>query len=247
MLRRAVCSPWVGASPLGSVVATAFQRRFNGESFAPPPVAETDESFIARHMNRALDKQRLSPESAAYYTASFKTFQELRPCVALARKQVGTSDPERWTSYQQQQFANIVSEKAGEICALSLQKAKQENESMQQFASEGTPTGENYWLEASETLLSPDVPSEVKAQILEDMQSQRRQDSPAFDLDMDAIPPHLRDLVVGDVERGMARAAPMPAQTYQPNRATRAPPPMPSVNGLNRPLEPGSGRPAADF
>lgn len=162
---------------------------------AAPPAVDADGAFLQRHMGRALEKGRLTNESANYFQRSFGAFDDVRPAVSMARKHIGDSDPERWTSFQQQQFSNMMAAKCGEIAALRLQKAYKEQQDMKQLGEDGRATGENYWMEAGESLLSADVPAHVKEDIIADMQSDRQKDSPAFAVDVDTIPPHMRDLL----------------------------------------------------
>ena len=149
-----------------------------GKQQPPTDALAVDEQgqFIKKHLSRATAKGRLSPKAAKYYEESFRRFHEMRPLVEMAKDHVGDQDTELWTNYQQQQFNNLMGDKAGEIAAIHLQRVYKEQQEIKEFAEKGTPTGENYWIEAPATLLNPDVPYELKQEIWEDMIKDRPKD-----------------------------------------------------------------------
>ncbi|CAG9572408.1 conserved hypothetical protein [Leishmania major strain Friedlin] len=105
---------------------------------------------------------------------------DFRQCLLEARRLMGGQEPEKLTRYQQGQFADRLGNYMSGIASDKLRRAHAEEQSTKRYMQDGTPTGENYWFEASNTLSSPAVPGFVKDDILKDMQRERTAKSPAF-------------------------------------------------------------------
>ncbi|CBZ25533.1 conserved hypothetical protein [Leishmania mexicana MHOM/GT/2001/U1103] len=105
---------------------------------------------------------------------------DFRQCLLEARRLMGGQEPEKLTRYQKSQFADRLGNYMSGIASEKLRRAHAEEQSTKLYMQDGTPTGENYWFEAGNTLSSPSVPGFVKDEILKDMQHERSAKSPAF-------------------------------------------------------------------
>lgn len=121
-----------------------------------------------------------SIQGADYFKKLIDDLPELKKCVTEAHTLIGDNNPDQLTRFQQSQFADRLSTFTSGIASERLMKTRQEEESTKKYTQSGTPTGENYWMEAGNILASPSVPGLVKDQLLSDMQKERREDSPAF-------------------------------------------------------------------
>ncbi|TPP53302.1 hypothetical protein CGC21_3395 [Leishmania donovani] len=140
---------------------------------------DTDE-WILSLVQRSVEGGRQSQEAADYFRSIMHDESDFRQCLLEARRLMGGQEPEKLTRYQQSQFADRLGTYMSGIASDKLRRAHAEEQSTKRYVQEGTPTGENYWFEAGNTLSSPAVPGFVKDDILKDMQRERTAKSPAF-------------------------------------------------------------------
>lgn len=115
-----------------------------------------------------------------YLQKMVKEFPELLPCVEEARKLLNGNEPEQLTRFQQAQFTDRLAMYTSGVASKRLMQTRREESAAKKFTQDGTPTGENYWMEAGNILASPSVPGFVKDDLLEDLQTGRDPSSPAF-------------------------------------------------------------------
>lgn len=139
------------------------------------------EDWISAQVRRSVDSGRQTQEAADYFKSILHDQQEFRQCLQESRRLTGGQDPERLTRYQQGQFADRLCNYMSGIASEKLRRAHAEEQSTKRYTQDGTPTGENYWFEAGNTLSSPAVPGFVKDEILQEMQHERSAKSPAFE------------------------------------------------------------------
>ncbi|GET87733.1 hypothetical protein, conserved [Leishmania tarentolae] len=162
-------SPSCGSSPSSSKVA------------ATGGVQPDDtDAWIVSFLQRSVNGGHQSQEAADYFRSIMHDESDFRLCLLEARRLMGGQDPEKLTRYQQSQFADRLSTYMSGIASDKLRRAHAEEQSTKRYTQDGTPTGENYWFEAGNTLSSPAVPGFVKDEILNDMQHERSAKSPAF-------------------------------------------------------------------
>lgn len=141
-------------------------------------------AFLQKHVARAIEKNRMTPSGGNYLLSLMDKMPELREVALKAKSQIGDQDPERFTQYQQQQFGEILGMRSSEILAKKMGKGLEEQQTMQRYAEHGEPTGENYWVEGGDGMVSLDVPPELKDDIHEEMKKERRSpNGPATELE----------------------------------------------------------------
>jgi hypothetical protein len=138
------------------------------------------EGWVLAQMQRSVDRGQQTKEAADYFRSILHDQSEFRQCLQEARRLMGGQDPERLTRYQQGQFADRLCNYMSGIASNKLRQAHAEEQSTKRHTQDGSPTGENYWFEAGNTLSSPAVPGFVKDEILNEMQAERSANSPAF-------------------------------------------------------------------
>ncbi|KPA78467.1 putative mitochondrial hypothetical protein [Leptomonas pyrrhocoris] len=164
----------------------------NNADAAPPPSSassstsskdlqldDTDE-WILSQVRRSVESGRQSKEAADYFRSILHAQPEFHQSLREARRLMGGQEPEQLTRYQQGQFADRLCNYMSGIASEKLRRASAEEQSTRRYTQDGTPTGENYWFEAGNTLGSPAVPGFVKDEVLHDMQQERAAASPAF-------------------------------------------------------------------
>ncbi|KEG08482.1 hypothetical protein DQ04_07081010 [Trypanosoma grayi] len=158
-------------------------------------VLDTTEEWIKGHVDRAVREGRQTGESAAYFESIMDDQQEFRQYVQEARRLLGDQDPRALTKYQQGHYAERLSRHMSGVAAERLMRAHTEDTNARRHTRDGTPTGENYWFEAGNTLASPSVPDFVKDEVLREMREGRKKTSPAFE-----EPGEVEDLAAADKE-----------------------------------------------
>lgn len=132
-------------------------------------------------VQRSVASGRQTQTAADYFSSILHDQPEFHDCLQEARRLMGGQEPERLTRYQQGQFADRLCTYVSGIASEKLRRAHAEETTTKRYTQDGTPTGENYWFEAGNTLSSPSVPAFVKDEILQDMQKERSAKSPAFE------------------------------------------------------------------
>ncbi|SYZ64653.1 hypothetical_protein (plasmid) [Leishmania braziliensis MHOM/BR/75/M2904] len=149
---------------------------------APTDRLQSDdtEGWILSFVKRSVESGRQSQEAAEYFRGILHDESDFRQCLLEARRLMGGQDPEQLTRYQQGQLAERLGNYVSGLASDKLRCMHAEEQSTKRYTQDGTPTGENYWFEAGNTLSSPAVPEFIKDEILKDMQQDRSVKSPAF-------------------------------------------------------------------
>lgn len=134
---------------------------------------------MLRKMQTSVESGRLSRDAMAYFASILDAQPELTSARNEAFQKIGSQDTQRMTRHQQQMLSEHLLKKGCAAAAARLQRAHAEEHEQQSYIKEGKPTSESYWFEDT-GLISADVPNFLKDEILDDMQKQRRRDSPAF-------------------------------------------------------------------
>eukprot|EP00796_Vickermania_ingenoplastis_P012522 gene12523-8577_t len=149
-------------------------------SVAPPPAVEDGLSWAKRQVKSGVSQQRCSEKAAKYFEEMLQEMPELHGCADEAKRLMGGNEPHSLTRYQQSQFLERFTLHTSAVASERLMATRREESSTQRFTQDGTPTGENYWMEAGNLLASPTIPSLVKDELLKDLQQERTAASPAF-------------------------------------------------------------------
>lgn len=128
----------------------------------------------------AVEQERQSPASAAYFEKLVDDLPELSGCLEEAHRLMNGNEPHALTRFQQSQVVERLSAHTSGVASERLMQTRREESSARRFTQDGTPTGENYWMEAGNLLASPAVPGYVKDELLKDLQGSRSEQSPAF-------------------------------------------------------------------
>lgn len=161
----------------------------NTDSFHYPATVTNDKplkneesvaEWLKRRANSSVAQKKQSVTSAEYLQKMVEEFPDLRPCVQEARRLLAGNDPEQLTRFQQAQFTDRLAMYTSGLASKRLMQTQREESSAKKFTQDGTPTGENYWMEAGNILASPSVPGYLKDEVLEDLQKEREDTSPAF-------------------------------------------------------------------
>lgn len=141
---------------------------------------ESDADWLKKRASSSVAQKKQSVASAEYLQKMIEEFPDLRPCVQEARRLLAGNDPEQLTRFQQAQFTDRLAMYTSGLASKRLMQTQREQSSAKKFTQDGTPTGENYWMEAGNILSSPSVPGYLKDELLEDLQKEREDTSPAF-------------------------------------------------------------------
>ncbi|RNF17042.1 hypothetical protein TcG_05881 [Trypanosoma cruzi] len=150
-----------------------------GESGAIEP--DTSEAWVRNYVVRAVREGRQTKESAEYFESIMNDQVEFRQYIQEARRLLNNQDPRTLTKYQQGHFAERLSRQMSGVAAERLMRAHAEESNARRHTQDGTPTGENYWFEAGNTLASPSVPGFVKDVVMREMREDRKKKSAAFE------------------------------------------------------------------
>ncbi|KAG8343230.1 hypothetical protein ERJ75_000942000 [Trypanosoma vivax] len=142
---------------------------------------DSAEEWMRKHINTAVQEGRETLEAAAYFESIMNDKPEFRLCIQEARRLLGAQDPRHLTRYQQTHYSERLSRFMTNVAAERMLRAHAEEQRTQRHTQDGTPTGENYWFEAGQTLASPSVPGFVKDKVFQQMREERGENSPAFE------------------------------------------------------------------
>lgn len=136
-------------------------------------------SWMRSQMDAALSNGKITKEAYDYFNVSMSTHHETQALVHDTFEAVGDQDTKRMTKFQQSTIADRVMNVGAERVAKKMQSVLSEDQQIQKYSKDGSPTGESYWFEEA-ALVDPHIPEMVKGDILDDMRRSRRSDSPAF-------------------------------------------------------------------
>ncbi|KPI83725.1 hypothetical protein ABL78_7228 [Leptomonas seymouri] len=171
--------PTTAANETGTSTVSASSP--SSSSSAKDLQLDDTEEWALSQVQRSVESGRQTKEAADYFRSIMHEQPEFHQCLKEARRLIGGQDPERLTRYQQGQFADRLCTYMSGIASEKLRRIQAEEQSAKRYTQDGTPTGENYWFEAGNTLSSPAVPGFVKDEILCEMQQHRSAKSPAFE------------------------------------------------------------------
>lgn len=141
---------------------------------------ESNLDWLKRQAILSVAQKKQSKASAEYLQKMVKDFPELLPCVQEARRLLNGNKPDQLTRFQQAQFTDRIAMYTSGVASKRLMQTRHEESAAKKFTQDGTPTGENYWMEAGNILASPSVPGYLKDDLLEDLQTEREASSPAY-------------------------------------------------------------------
>ena len=162
-----------------SKVTRCCTARFLSNDAQQPNSGTVSEDAAGQWLDRAIDRNVASgrqTQQGADYFRTIASRPELRRLVVDLHQMVGGHDPEQLSAHQRKTFGDIFDLKATAFASDKLTKALNEQSGVKRYMEEGTPTGENYWIEAHSVLSSPAIPSYVKDQVFEDMKRDRPSD-----------------------------------------------------------------------
>ncbi|EKF31304.1 hypothetical protein MOQ_004865 [Trypanosoma cruzi marinkellei] len=176
---RRVLAPWVASPHRWKTQRSPRGEETTGEGGAIE--LDTSEDWVRTLVARAVHEGRQTKESAEYFESIMNDKVEFRQYIQEARRLLNNQDPRTLTKYQQGHFAERLSKHMSGIAAERLMRAHAEETSARRHTQDGTPTGENYWFEAGNTLSSPSVPGFVKDEVIREMREERKKTSAAFE------------------------------------------------------------------
>lgn len=143
---------------------------------------EVDDSddWFSKQVQRAVKEQKTTPEAASYFASVIDTHPELRLTMRESRKMIGDQDPSRMSAYQKKTLTENITTFGCNIAADRMRKSFADETATRSYAKEGKPTGQEFWFE-NKHLQSLDMPLWMRDEMLEEMQSKRPADSPAFE------------------------------------------------------------------
>ena len=139
---------------------------------------DTDE-WLNRHVERSVQAGRLTDTAASYFAELRAAKPEFRRFTKEARELIGDQAPDKMTRYQQTRLSEKLGSSISSYASDQLQRSFKEDNEMKAFQKDGTPTGQNYWMEAGSVLLDPSLPTWLRDEIVAEMKKDRPEQSPA--------------------------------------------------------------------
>jgi hypothetical protein len=143
-----------------------------------PPARSTSKDYVRTAMERAVAAGRMSPKAGEKFVKAASLFPEAEPLFDAVQREIGGQNPDKFTTYQRQMFNEKLTNYCAHEVTNAFQKHSKDQQIFQKHNEDGTPTGENFWVEAPE-LMNHEFPPEVREQIYSDLKNDRKPGSEA--------------------------------------------------------------------